>query len=114
MEGLQARWERVGTRMLRSLGLKHRVRTPAYPALVAGAPVGQYSKIRSFCAACGTGDARGTTPRARRQECAPAQHVLEMYRRSVSDNSARRLLDRLANRIVKILTETRRLNPPKE
>jgi hypothetical protein len=37
-----------------------------------------------------------------------------MYRRSVSDNSARRLLDRLANRIVKILTETRRLNPPKE
>jgi hypothetical protein len=26
-----------------------------------------------------------------------------MYRRSVSDNAARRLLDRLANRIVKIL-----------
>ncbi len=43
-----------------------------------------------------------------------AQHVLEMYRRSVSDNFARRLLDRLANRIVKILTETRKLNPPQE
>ena len=43
-----------------------------------------------------------------------AQHVLEMYRRNVADNSARRLLDRLANRIVKILAETRRLNKPQE
>jgi site-specific recombinase XerD len=43
-----------------------------------------------------------------------AQHVLEMYRRSVSDNAVRRLLDRLANRIVKILTEARKLNPPQE
>jgi integrase len=42
-----------------------------------------------------------------------AQHVLEMYRRNVADNSARRLLDRLANRIVKI-AETRRLNKPQE
>jgi hypothetical protein len=34
-----------------------------------------------------------------------------MYRRNVADNSARRLLGRLANRILKILTETRKLNP---
>jgi len=43
-----------------------------------------------------------------------AQHVLEMYRRSIADDSMRRLLDRLANRIVKILTETRKLDPPQE
>jgi site-specific recombinase XerD len=43
-----------------------------------------------------------------------AQHVLEMFRRSVADNSARRLLGRLANRIIKILAETRKLNPPQE
>jgi integrase len=43
-----------------------------------------------------------------------AQHVLEMYRRSVADHSARRLLNRLANRIVKILAETRKLNPPEK
>jgi hypothetical protein len=38
-----------------------------------------------------------------------AQEVL-----SVEDNSARRLLDRLANRIVKILNETRKLSPPEK
>jgi len=43
-----------------------------------------------------------------------AQHVLEMYRRSVADHSARRLLHCLANRIVKILAQTRKLNPPKK
>ncbi len=43
-----------------------------------------------------------------------AQHVLEMFRRSVADNSARRLLGRLANRIIKIIAETRKLNPPQE
>jgi integrase len=43
-----------------------------------------------------------------------AQHVLEMYRRNVADNSARRILDRLANRIAKILAETRRFNKPQE
>ena len=43
-----------------------------------------------------------------------AQHVLEMYRRNVADNPARRLLDRLANRVVKILAEARRLNKPQE
>jgi hypothetical protein len=40
-----------------------------------------------------------------------AQRVLEMYRRNVTDPSASRLLDRLANRIAKILTQTRKLNP---
>ncbi len=40
-----------------------------------------------------------------------AQHVLEIYRRNVIDRSARHLLDRLANRIVKILTQTKKLKP---
>lgn len=43
-----------------------------------------------------------------------AQHVLEIYRRSITHDSTRRLLDRLANRIVKILTATRKLAPPQE
>jgi len=43
-----------------------------------------------------------------------AQHVLEMFRRSLDEGSARRLLDRLANPLVKILAETRNLNPPQE
>jgi integrase len=41
-----------------------------------------------------------------------AQHILEMYRRSLADNSARRLLDRVANRLTKILAEIRKLNTP--
>jgi integrase len=40
-----------------------------------------------------------------------AQHALEIYRRNVIDPSVRRLLDRLANRIVKILTQTKKLKP---
>jgi len=43
-----------------------------------------------------------------------AQHVLEMYRRSIADLSARRLLDRLSNRILKILTEIRKLDLPQK
>lgn len=43
-----------------------------------------------------------------------AQHVLEIYRRNVADIPARRVLDRLANRIVKILAQTRKLNKPQE
>ena len=43
-----------------------------------------------------------------------AQQVLEMYRRNVDHKSARRLLERLANRIRKILNETRKLNPPEK
>lgn len=43
-----------------------------------------------------------------------AQHVLEMFRRSVANTSARHLLDRLANRLVKIATEAKKLNPPEK
>jgi len=43
-----------------------------------------------------------------------AQHVLEMYRRSVADHSARHLLARLARRLAKILTETMALNLPQK
>jgi site-specific recombinase XerD len=41
-----------------------------------------------------------------------AQHVLEMFRRSVADTSANRLLSRLANRLIKIVTEATNLNTP--
>ena len=40
-----------------------------------------------------------------------AQQVLEMFRRSHTEDSARRLLGRLANRLVKILAAARKLNP---
>jgi integrase len=43
-----------------------------------------------------------------------AQHVLEMFRRSVAETSARSLLDRLANRLVKIATEAKKLNTPEK
>jgi len=39
-----------------------------------------------------------------------AQHVLEMFRRSLAEDSPRRLLGRLARRLVKILVEARKLN----
>jgi hypothetical protein len=35
-----------------------------------------------------------------------------MYRRSLANDSSRRLLDRVANRLTKILTETRKLITP--
>ncbi len=38
-----------------------------------------------------------------------AQHVLEMFRRSLADGPARRSLDRLANRLTKLHTEARKL-----
>src|SRR5664279_4762456 len=41
-----------------------------------------------------------------------AQHVLEMFRRSLADDSARRLIGRLANRIAKILAEAKKLDQP--
>jgi hypothetical protein len=41
-----------------------------------------------------------------------AQHVLEMFRRTVVDTSASRILGRLANRLVKIVTEATKLNTP--
>jgi integrase len=42
-----------------------------------------------------------------------AQHAIEMFRRSLPDGPPRRCLDRLSNRLTKILFETRRLTPPK-
>ena len=42
------------------------------------------------------------------------QHILEMFRRSVAETSRRRLLDRLANRLVKIVTEANKLNTPEK
>jgi site-specific recombinase XerD len=42
------------------------------------------------------------------------QHVLEMFRRSLAEDSSRRLLARVARRLVKILVETRKLNPPQK
>jgi cob(I)alamin adenosyltransferase len=38
-----------------------------------------------------------------------AQHVLEMFRRSLPEGSARRLLDRVHNRLFKIAAELRNL-----
>jgi integrase len=40
-----------------------------------------------------------------------AQHVVEMYRRSLSEPHQQRLLNRLGNRLVKILAEIRKLQP---
>ena len=40
------------------------------------------------------------------------QHVVEMYRRNLPDGASRRCLDRLSNRLTKILSEARKLDPP--
>ena len=40
-----------------------------------------------------------------------AQHAMEMFRRSLPDGPTRRRLDRLSNRLTKILSETRKLIP---
>jgi hypothetical protein len=41
-----------------------------------------------------------------------AQHVLEMFRRTLPNGASRRSLDRLSNRLTKIVTEARKLNTP--
>lgn len=41
-----------------------------------------------------------------------AQHVLEMFRRTLPKGSSRRCLDRLSNRLTKIVTEVRKLATP--
>ena len=41
-----------------------------------------------------------------------AQHAIEMFRRSLPDGPPRRCLDRLSNRLIKILSEARKLSPP--
>jgi len=40
-----------------------------------------------------------------------AQHAIEMFRRSLSKSPSKNRLDRLSNRLAKILSETRKLNP---
>lgn len=40
-----------------------------------------------------------------------AQHAIEMFRRSLPEGLPRRCLDRLTNRLTKILSEVRKLNP---
>jgi hypothetical protein len=40
-----------------------------------------------------------------------AQHAIEMFRRSLSDTAAKHRLEHLANRLTKILAETRKLKP---
>ena len=41
-----------------------------------------------------------------------AQHALEMFRRALPIGTARRCLDRLSNRLIKIATEARELGTP--
>jgi hypothetical protein len=41
-----------------------------------------------------------------------AQHVLEMFRRTLPNGTSRRRLDRLSNRLTKILREARKLTTP--
>ncbi len=41
-----------------------------------------------------------------------AQHVLEMFRRTLTNGTSRRRLDRLSNRLTKILSEARKLPTP--
>ena len=41
-----------------------------------------------------------------------AQHVLEMFRRTLPNGTSRRRLDRLSNRLTKIVTEARKLGIP--
>jgi len=41
-----------------------------------------------------------------------AQHAIEMFHRSLPDGPLRHCLDRLSNRLTKILSETRKLTPP--
>jgi Phage integrase family len=43
-----------------------------------------------------------------------AQHALEMFRRSLPEGSSRRLLNRLANRLAKIVAEIRKISPPQK
>jgi integrase len=40
-----------------------------------------------------------------------AQHVIEMFRRTLPEGFSRRLLDRLTNRLTKIIAEIRKLDP---
>jgi hypothetical protein len=39
---------------------------------------------------------------------------MEMFRRTLPDGSSRRLLDRLTNRLTKIVAQIRKVSPPAE
>jgi hypothetical protein len=39
------------------------------------------------------------------------QHVFEMFRRTITEDTVRHCLDRLSNRLTKIISEVRKLNP---
>jgi integrase len=67
---------------------RHLVPTPKVPSAYSVAP-----DLAGFLASVNT-----------------TQHVLEMFRRNLPGGSARRLLDRLANRLTKIASEARKLN----
>jgi hypothetical protein len=41
-----------------------------------------------------------------------AQHAVEMFPRALPDSPSRYCLDRLSNRLTKILSEARKLRPP--
>ena len=41
-----------------------------------------------------------------------AQHVMEMFRRTLSEGAPRHSLDRLSNRLIKILSAARKLDAP--
>jgi hypothetical protein len=41
-----------------------------------------------------------------------AQHVLEMFRRTLPEGTSRHCLNRLSNRLTTIVTETRKLRTP--
>jgi len=60
-------------------------------------------------------NARAMSPRAGVDGVADAllfaQHAIEMFRRSLPDGPPRRCLDRLSNRLTKILSEARKLKP---
>jgi hypothetical protein len=43
-----------------------------------------------------------------------AQHVLEMFRRTLPKGASRSLLDRLTNRLTKIIAEIRKLHPSRK
>jgi hypothetical protein len=54
------------------------------------------------------------TAKIRRACPIPPLNVLEMFRRGLPNGAARRRLNRLSNRLTKILSEARKLNSPEK
>ena len=48
------------------------------------------------------------------QSILASQHLLEMFRRSLSDDAPRRQLGRLSNRLTKIIAVLRKVDPPRK